>query len=127
MRATWRSTTTAPGGQCVTTPGPAGHPGAVLAAGLAAPRSSLFGDGFGPISLDHVPCTGDRPTWVGAGTSAYLSTTVDPTRLCQGRLCRYQAYPETQPPPQAAEPHLPSRPAPQGLGLQGRQTTYEEA
>ncbi|XDB64829.1 hypothetical protein ABFV05_018445 [Capra hircus] len=75
VRATWRSTTTAPGGQCVTTSGPAGHAGAVLAAGLEAPRSSLFGDGFGPISLDHVLCTGDRPTWVGAGTSACLSTT----------------------------------------------------
>ncbi|XP_070219695.1 scavenger receptor cysteine-rich domain-containing protein DMBT1-like [Bos mutus] len=63
VRAAWRSTTTAPGGQYVTTPGPAGRLGVVPAAGLAALRSSLFGDGFGPISLDHVPCVGDRPTW----------------------------------------------------------------
>ena len=81
MRAAWRSTTTAPGGRYVTTPGPAGRLGVVPAAGLAALRSSLFGDGFGPISLDHVPCVGDRPTWAGAGTSACLSTTVDPTRM----------------------------------------------
>ncbi|MXQ80295.1 hypothetical protein E5288_WYG006168 [Bos mutus] len=75
VRAAWRSTTTAPGGKYVTTPGPAGRLGVVPAAGLAALRSSLFGDGFGPISLDHVPCMGDRPTWAGAGTSACLSTT----------------------------------------------------
>ncbi|XP_068817470.1 deleted in malignant brain tumors 1 protein [Capricornis sumatraensis] len=74
-------TTTAPGGQCVTTLGPAGHPGAVPAAGLAAPRSSLFGDGFGPISLDHVLCTGDRPTWADLPLRL-----VGGRGLCEGRV-----------------------------------------